>query len=42
MLSDPQTGCVVVGRKNVLTLAYTDDLVVLAKNEKDMKGIIKN
>ena len=37
-----QTGGVVVGSEKVWTLAYADDLVILANEEKRMKKMIKN
>lgn len=42
VLRKAQTGGVVVGKEKVWTLAYADDLVIVAKNENEMEGMIRN
>lgn len=36
-----QTGGVVVGREKFWTITYADDIVLIAKSEEEMKGMIK-
>lgn len=35
-----QAGGVVIGKEKIWTLAYADDLVLMAKDEKEMKEIM--
>lgn len=41
MLSKGQIGGVRIGRERIWSLAYADDLVLLTKNEKSMKEMMK-
>lgn len=36
-----QTGGVVIGREKFWTVAYADDIVLVAKSEQEMKGMLK-
>ena len=36
-----QTGGIVVGREKCWTITYADDIVLLAENEQEMKGMLK-
>lgn len=41
MVSKGQIGGVRIGRERIWSLAYADDLVLLRKNEKSMKEMMK-
>lgn len=36
-----QTGGVVIGREKVWSISYADDIVLLAKSEQELKGMLK-
>jgi predicted nucleotidyltransferase len=42
MLKKAQAGESVVGRKKVWSLAFADDLVIVAKSEREMKEMMKS
>ena len=42
MFRKAQTGEVVVGKEKVWSLAYADDLVIVAKKREEMKTMIKS
>lgn len=42
MFRRAQAGGIVVGKEKVWSLAYADDLVIIAKDEKNMKEMMKN
>ena len=42
VLAQGQAGGVVIGKKKIWTLAYADDVAMLAKDEREMKEMMKN
>jgi hypothetical protein len=42
MFRKAQAGGVVVGREKVWSLAFADDMVIVAKSEREMKEMMKN
>lgn len=40
-LKKEQTGGIVIGRKKIKSISYADDIVLIARSEQNLKGMMK-